>query len=191
MLLKCIFSLFYVVYFFFSTQVNIAQLGSSSIPQFPKQTNYLNFHLYFYFLLFLRFFCNNVIFLKFPEDVSFNRNKIKLFSFLSLFSSPFPWICHCHDESNLHFLSFLYCLFLFSVAHQPWGSFSSQLCPIIFTFVLVLWEQSVQALHAASVFFLSSHLYCLWAMQELLHSALSHEPKRPETGQENLAEGSR
>lgn len=126
-----------------------------------KQTNCLNFHLYFYFLLFLRFFRDSVIFLKFPEVVSFNRNNIDLLSISFLFSRHFPWIYHCHNQSNLHFFSFLYYLFPFSVAHPLWGSFSSKLSPMIFTFVLVLCEQSVQALHAASGFFLSSSLLSL------------------------------
>lgn len=54
-----------------------------------KQTNCLNFHFHFYFLQFLRFFWDCVILLTFPEDLSFNRNNIKLFPFFSSPPAPF------------------------------------------------------------------------------------------------------
>lgn len=172
--------------------LKVAQHGWDPIVShsfLKKQTNCLNFHFHFYFRQFLRFFWDSVILLKFPEDLSFNRNNIKLFPF---FSSPLaPFLEYAIVTTTRNLIFFPLPLLPFSVAHPLRGSFSSQLSPIIFTFALVLWEQRVQPSTLPASFF---SLLIFTAFEQCGNRCtvpLPHEPQGPKTGQENLTEGSR
>ena len=117
--------------FFCSTQVSTAWLRSSSIPRFPKQTTnpwIFNFSFIFYC------FWHTVIFLKFPEDLSFNRNNIKFFPSFFPFLAPFLEYAIVTNSLTFFFLPLLpFCFFLSTPTVRffliPAVSYHFYLCP--------------------------------------------------------------